>query len=674
MMEVEPRIAILQDLRLQTFDSIRFASYRTASKLRYIQKSTNLHIVDIWNVIEAFRENGLNTLEPQSEVSVARLETLVSSLYHNLNKRLPTAQQVPVDSKAGLLLNWLLAAYSNDNSGKIRVFSIKVALATMCAGKLVDKLRYVFSQISDGAGQLVHWKLCEYLKEVLALPAAVYESPTFHYIDNLESELFSLDTKITVNDFISTLVSEPGPACLVWLPLLHRLASVENIVHPTVCSACHKENFTGFRYRCQRCHAYQLCQECFWHGRVSLNHLNDHEVKEYSSYKSPSKQIGHSLRKSFRCVPEKPNHALPRFPEQPEKTLNLSHIVPPSPLPSHNGFSDSGIPGVYDRSSTLDSRATGRSLDSAGTSLQRQTQSSDEEHRLIARYAARLAQESRGPNMNSTTPDANMQISIDNSRQQRELIAQLESKNKEIMREIARLRRQQEAEQMNQESPALMSELRALRQRKGELEGHLGALQDSRRQLMGQLEGLMKMLKNQQTSSPRSTPNSSPRSGKSPPLPQGPQQSMSSRGNVPPSMQNHHMNNSGNSHTAEQLANEVRSSFGGGGGGGGDRGHDRGHDRNMDRGGMNNANGNLIGGQRIRTDLHYAADSVTSAMSSLVKELNTEESDEDQTPSSLRKQIGDFDDKLLNQTWNEKENSNSQWHEQFAQWSLNAQK
>jgi hypothetical protein len=73
---------------------------------------------------------------------------------------------------------------------------------------------------------------------------------------------------------------------------------------------------------------------------------------------------------------------------------------------------------------------------------------------------------------------------------------------------------------MNQDSPQLMHELRALRQRKGELEGHLGALQDSRRQLMQQLEGLMKLLKNHQTS-PRSTPNSSPRSAKSPPIPQG---------------------------------------------------------------------------------------------------------------------------------------------------------
>ncbi|BFG05231.1 dystrobrevin beta [Drosophila madeirensis] len=536
-MELEPRVAILQDLRLQTFDSIRFASYRTASKLRYIQKSTNLHLVDIWNVIEAFRENGLNTLEPQSEVSVARLETLVSSLYHNLNKRLPTAQQVPVDSKAGLLLNWLLAAYTSDNSGKIRVFSIKVALATMCSGKLVDKLRYIFSQISDGAGQLVAWKLGEFLREVLALPAAVYESPTFHYKEGLEEEIFPAENKVTVNDFMATLMSEPGPSCLVWLPLLHRLATVETIVHPTICSVCHKENFTGFRYRCQRCHAYQLCQECFWHGKTSLNHQNDHEVKEYSSYKSPSKQIGHSLRKSFRCVPEKTTQVLPRFPDQPEKTLNLSHIVPPSPLPSHNGFNDPTLalagahhghlpPGIFDRSSTLDSRATGRSIDSAactgggGTTISRLAAASanDEEHRLIARYAARLAQENRAPsNMSeSATP-----IGTDNSRAQRELIAQLESKNKEIMREIARLRRQQETEQMAPENPALINELRALRQRKGELEGHLGALQDSRRQLMEQLEGLMRMLKNQQTASPRSTPNSSPRSGKSPPMPGG---------------------------------------------------------------------------------------------------------------------------------------------------------
>uniref|UniRef100_A0A1L8E5R4 Dystrobrevin n=2 Tax=Nyssomyia neivai TaxID=330878 RepID=A0A1L8E5R4_9DIPT len=634
-MEIEPRIAVLQDLRLQTFDSIRFASYRTASKLRHIQKSTNLHLVDIWNVIEAFRENGLNTLEPQSDVSVARLETLVSSLYHNLNKRLPMAQQVPVDSKASLLLNWLLAAYTTDNSGKIKVFSIKVALATMCAGKLVDKLRYVFSQISDGMGQLLHYKLGDYLKEVLTLTAAVYESPTFHYTDSLETELFPLDSKVTVNDFMGALMSEPGPPCLVWLPLLHRLASVENVVHPTICSVCHRENFTGFRYRCQRCHAYQLCQDCFWHGRVSLGHLTDHEVKEYSTYKSPSKQIGHSLRKSFRCVPDKPTQALPRFPEQPEKTLNLSHIVPPSPLPSHNGFADAAMMGgMFERSSTLDSRATGCSMESTSRGA---VMSNDEEHRLIARYAARLAQENRTPN---ATPS---DVTADGARQQRELIAQLEAKNKEIMREIARLRRQQEAEQMNQESPALMNELRALRQRKGELEGHLGALQDSRRQLMAQLEGLMRMLKNHQTSSPRSTPNSSPRSGKSPPLPQGPQNTIPRNA----------------AHQTQMMGGNVNDNCGDG--------------RQTFATVPSNGTPHLgTAGRPIRTDLHYAADSVTHAMSSLVRELNSEGS-EDETTKNIQKPL-DFDDTQNYQEWNEKENSNSQWQEQFAQWNLSGQK
>lgn len=141
--------------------------------------------------------------------------------------------------------------------------------------------------------------------------------------------------------------------------------------------------------------------------------------------------------------------------------------------------------------------------------------SSDDPHTMMARYAARLAKEQgKEQGAGSTLTESTTQ------KTQRELISQLEAKNKEIMREIQKLR-QQEQETMGGESPQLVSELRALRQRKGELEGHLGALQDSRRQLMQQLEGLMKLLKNHQTQSPRSTPNSSPRSAKSPPIPQG---------------------------------------------------------------------------------------------------------------------------------------------------------
>jgi hypothetical protein len=262
---------------------------------------------------------------------------------------------------------------------------------------------------------------------VLALPAAVYESPTFNYTDSLANTIFNPNVKVTVNDFLDTLMSDPGPPSLVWLPLLHRIANVENVIHPTQCDACQRENFGGFRYRCQKCPHYTLCQDCFWKGRVTAPHALDHQVKEYSSF-SPSKTIGQSLRKSFRCVPDKQKNNLPRFPEQPEKTLNLSHIVPPSPIPSHNGFPDgNNFTSHFDGMGSLDSRSTARSLDSAR----------DDEHKMIARYAARLAQEARS-GMGRVPSEAC--LGMDSTRAQRELISQLEAKNREIMREIARLR------------------------------------------------------------------------------------------------------------------------------------------------------------------------------------------------------------------------------------------
>ena len=67
------------------------------------------------------------------------------------------------------------------------------------------------------------------------------------------------------------------------------------------------------------------------------------------------------------------------------------------------------------------------------------------------------------------------------------------------MREIQRLRAEQEAHAKStadaQYNPTLFAELRLLRQRKDELESRMQALQESRKELMVQLEGLMKLLK-----------------------------------------------------------------------------------------------------------------------------------------------------------------------------------
>ena len=71
------------------------------------------------------------------------------------------------------------------------------------------------------------------------------------------------------------------------------------------------------------------------------------------------------------------------------------------------------------------------------------------------------------------------------------------------MLEIQRLRLEQEQQaqtvldhsQQQQRNPVLMAELKLLRQRRDELELRMAALQDSRKELMIQLEGLMKLLR-----------------------------------------------------------------------------------------------------------------------------------------------------------------------------------
>lgn len=70
-----------------------------------------VHLVDIWNVIEAFRENAVNAMDLGGDLSVARLEMVLSTVFCQLNKRMPTTHQISAEHSIGLLLNFLLAAY-----------------------------------------------------------------------------------------------------------------------------------------------------------------------------------------------------------------------------------------------------------------------------------------------------------------------------------------------------------------------------------------------------------------------------------------------------------------------------------------------------------------------------------------------------------------------------------
>ncbi|XP_038399456.1 dystrobrevin alpha isoform X5 [Canis lupus familiaris] len=630
------RRQLFAEMRAQDLDRIRLSTYRTACKLRFVQKKCNLHLVDIWNVIEALRENALNNLDPNIELSVARLEAVLSTIFYQLNKRMPTTHQIQVEQSISLLLNFLLAAFDPEGHGKISVFAVKMALATLCGGKIMDKLRYIFSMISDSSGVMVYGRYDQFLREVLKLPTAVFEGPSFGYTEQSARSCFSQQKKVTLNGFLDTLMSDPPPQCLVWLPLLHRLANVENVFHPVECSYCHSESMMGFRYRCQQCHNYQLCQDCFWRGHAGGSHSNQHQMKEYTSWKSPAKKLTNALSKSLSCASSRePLH--PMFPDQPEKPLNLAHIVdtwPPRPVTSMNDtlFSHSvpssgspfitrrlpeglsaSSPGAEEHSliklyvDQLDHGTRSPPKDSEveqnkllaraapaflkGKGMLESSNRLDEEHRLIARYAARLAAESTSsqPTQQRSAPD--ISFTIDANKQQRQLIAELENKNREILQEIQRLRLEHEqasqpTPEKAQQNPTLLAELRLLRQRKDELEQRMSALQESRRELMVQLEGLMKLLKEEelkQGTQGAGSPRSSPSHTISRPIPM-PVRSASAC--------------SSPAHTPQDsltgVGGDVQEAFA------------------------------QSSRRNLRNDLLVAADSITNTMSSLVKELNSE--------------------------------------------------
>ncbi|XP_076185865.1 dystrobrevin alpha isoform X2 [Aptenodytes patagonicus] len=670
------RRQLFAEMRAQDLDRIRLSTYRTACKLRFVQKKCNLHLVDIWNVIEALRENALNNLDPNIELNVARLEAVISTIFYQLNKRMPTTHQINVEQSISLLLNFLLAAFDPEGHGKISVFAVKMALATLCGGKIMDKLRYIFSMISDSSGVMVYGRYDMFLREVLKLPTAVFEGPSFGYTEQSAKSCFSQQKKVTLNTFLDTLMSDPPPQCLVWLPLLHRLANVENVFHPVECSYCHSESMMGFRYRCQQCHNYQLCQDCFWRGHASGSHSNQHQMKEYTSWKSPAKKLTNALSKSLSCASSRePLH--PMFPDQPEKPLNLAHIVPPRPVTSMNdtlfshsvpsgspfanrrllGGINAAIPVADEHSliklyvnqlhnnsrspsknteveqSKLLARAAPAFLKGKGLQYSldvadrladehvliglyvNMLQSNparvldsasrlDEEHKLIARYAARLAAETSSSQQGQQRGASDISFTIDANKQQRQLIAELENKNREILQEIQRLRLEHEqasqpTPEKAQQNPTLLAELRLLRQRKDELEQRMSALQESRRELMVQLEGLMKLLKTQGAGSPRSSPSHTI----SRPIP------MPIRSASACSTPTHAPQDS-----LTGVGGDVQEAF------------------------AQSARRNL------RNDLLVAADSITNTMSSLVKELNSEVGSE--TESNVDSEFGrtHFDD------------------------------
>lgn len=133
-------------------------------------------------------------------------------------------------------------------------------------------------------------------------------------------------------------------------------------------------------------------------------------------------------------------------------------------------------------------------------------QKQDDEHRLISLYAQKLQTEKLNNNNSSSREVESSAPPVQPSAEEREMLSTLEEKNRSLLQEIQQLKAEHEVTTKNAQQmgttetstvdPNLLSELRVLRQRKDELEMRMSTLQETRRTLMVELEGLMKFLKN----------------------------------------------------------------------------------------------------------------------------------------------------------------------------------
>lgn len=109
---------------LLQLNEVRFSAYRTALKLRAIQKKMCLDMVSISGASEAFDLHGLRA-QNDKILDVADMVLVLRAIFGNIANSENTPIDVPLC--VDLALNWLLNVFDSQRTGQIRVLSFKVS-------------------------------------------------------------------------------------------------------------------------------------------------------------------------------------------------------------------------------------------------------------------------------------------------------------------------------------------------------------------------------------------------------------------------------------------------------------------------------------------------------------------------------------------------------------------
>ncbi|XP_029380106.1 dystrophin isoform X8 [Echeneis naucrates] len=512
-----PKMAELYQ-SLADLNNVRFSAYRTAMKLRRLQKALCLDLLSMPTVCEVLDQHGLKQNEQLLDIS--QLVTCLTSLYQRLEQS--HAHLVNVPLCVDMCLNWLLNVYDTGRTGKIRTLSFKTGIISLCKAHLEDKYRFLFRQVASATGFCDQRRLGLLLHDSIQIPRQLGEVASFGG-SNIEPSVRSCfqfannKPELEAAMFLDWMRLEPQS--MVWLPVLHRVAAAETAKHQAKCNICKECPIIGFRYRSLKHFNYDICQSCFFSGRVAKGHKMQYPMVEYCTPTTSGEDVrdfAKVLKNKFRTKRYFAKH--PRMGYLPVQTIlegdnmetpvtlinfwPVDHAPGSSPQLSHDD-THTRIEHYANRLAEMENRNGSYLNDSISPN-----ESIDDEHMLIQHYCQSLNQ---GSPLSQPRSPAQILISMETEEkgELERVLSDLEQENRKLQAEYDRLKKAHDRKglsplpsppEMLPVSPQsardaeLIAEAKLLRQHKGRLEARMQILEDHNKQLESQLHRLRQLL------------------------------------------------------------------------------------------------------------------------------------------------------------------------------------
>ncbi|XP_040178678.1 dystrophin-related protein 2 [Rana temporaria] len=490
---------------LGDLNNIKFSAYRTAMKLRRVQKALRLDLVTLPLVTQIFSSDTLQSAE--RSLDVLDVIRCLSSLYERLEEERGLLVNVPLC--VDLALNWLLNVFDGARNGRIRVLSFKAGIACLCNSDVKGKLEYLFSQVAKTDGTCDQKQLGLLLHEAIQIPRQLGEVAAFGG-SNVEPSVRSCfrfttgSTVLELSHFLEWGCLEPQS--LVWLPVLHRVTLAETVKHQTKCSVCKQCPIKGFRYRSLKQFGVDICQSCFLTGQASKGSKLHYPIMEYYTTTTSGEKMrdfATTLKNKFRTRQYFSRHPLRGY--LPVQSMLEAEVIDTdtslsSPMLPH-ADTHSRIEHFASRLAEMENQSGSFFTDSLSPD------DSLDEDQYILRHSSPITD--RDPC--STSQCSGSKDPKEEEGELEKVIAQLEHENRILQGELKRLKwRHAEAGEQallgevspdsggsgsgDVQSEELLSEARILRHHKSRLETRMQILEDHNKQLESQLHRLRELL------------------------------------------------------------------------------------------------------------------------------------------------------------------------------------